>query len=95
MNISKDIVKYTANLARIELSAKELEKFSGQLNNIIEYIDQLNEVDVSKISPTAHVLPIKNVKRQDSTNDSLAAEDVLKNAPSKEKTSFKVPKVIE
>ncbi|MFC1752221.1 Asp-tRNA(Asn)/Glu-tRNA(Gln) amidotransferase subunit GatC [Thermoproteota archaeon] len=95
MDISKDTVKYVANLARISLTEKELEKFSGQLNDILRYIDQLNEVDVSKIPPTAHVLPIKNVKRKDSPRPSFSAKEVLKNAPLKEDTSFKVPKVIE
>jgi aspartyl-tRNA(Asn)/glutamyl-tRNA(Gln) amidotransferase subunit C len=95
MNISKDTVKYVANLARIELSEQELEKFSLQLNDILDYINQLKELDISKVSPTAHVLPIKNVKRKDELKASFAVEEILKNAPQKEKTFFKVPKVVE
>jgi len=95
MNISKETVKYLANLARIELAEKDLEKFSFQLNDILHYISQLEEVDISKIDPTAHVLPIKNVKREDKPRPSVDIKEVLKNAPLKEGKFFKVPKVIE
>ncbi|MFH1621823.1 MAG: Asp-tRNA(Asn)/Glu-tRNA(Gln) amidotransferase subunit GatC [Candidatus Omnitrophota bacterium] len=95
MNISKETVQYVANLARIHLSDEELEKFSYQLNDILGYIDQLKEVDISKVSPTAHVLPIKDVKRKDVFRPSFGAEQILNNAPQKEGNFFKVPKVIE
>jgi aspartyl-tRNA(Asn)/glutamyl-tRNA(Gln) amidotransferase subunit C len=95
MSISKETVKYVANLARISLSEQEIEKFSLQLDHILGYIDQLKELDVTKIPPTAHVLPIKNVKRQDRKQPSFKASDVLNNAPQKEGNFFKVPKVIE
>lgn len=95
MAISKDTVKYVANLARLELSESELEKFALQLNDIVHYVDQLKEVDVSQAPPTTHVVAIKDVKRKDAPRPSLATQDVLKNAPLKEETFFKVPKVIE
>ena len=95
MNISKETVKYIANLARIELSEEELKKFSLQLNDVLRYIDQLKEVDISSTLPTAHVLPIENVKRKDNLHSSFDSERVLKNAPSKEGLFFKVPRVIE
>jgi len=95
MNISKETVQYVANLARIKLTDEELEKFSNQLNDILGYIDQLKEVDISEIPPTAHVLPINNVKRKDVLHPSFKAEQILKNAPQKEGNFFKVPKVIE
>ena len=95
MNISKDTVRYVANLARINLAEQELEKFSRQLDDILRYIDQLKEIDVSKIQPTVHVLPVKNVKRRDSRRESLKIKEVLNNAPQKEGNFFKVPKVIE
>lgn len=95
MNISKDTVKYVANLARIELNDNLLDTFAAQLNDIIHYIDQLKEVDVSKITPTAHILDIKNVKRKDTLSPSLDSKEVIRNAPAKENTSFRVPKVIE
>jgi aspartyl-tRNA(Asn)/glutamyl-tRNA(Gln) amidotransferase subunit C len=95
MNISKDTVKYVANLARMELTEQEIEKFSHQLGDILRYIDQLKEIDISNIQPTAHVLPLKNVKRRDEQRPSLNIKDVLNNSPQKEGNFFKVPKVIE
>jgi aspartyl-tRNA(Asn)/glutamyl-tRNA(Gln) amidotransferase subunit C len=95
MNISKETVQYVANLARINLTNEELDKFSYQLNDILGYIDQLKEVDISKIPPTSHVLPIKNVKRKDELQKSFDVQSVLKNSPQKEGLFFKVPKVIE
>ena len=95
MNISKETVKYVANLARIELSDEELDKFSLQLSDILRYIEQLNEVDISSIAPTTHVLPIKNVKRKDQLKPSFKTEEILKNTPQKENSFFRVPKVIE
>lgn len=95
MNISKETVKYLANLVRIKLTEQETEKFSVQLDDILRYIDQLKELDISKTPPTAHVLAIKNVKREDRPQLSSKVEDVLSNAPQKEGKFFKVPKVIE
>ncbi|NQU18792.1 Asp-tRNA(Asn)/Glu-tRNA(Gln) amidotransferase subunit GatC [bacterium] len=95
MNISKETVKYISNLARIELTEEEIEKFSLQLNDILRYIEQLKEIDITNISPTAHILPISNVKRSDEPRSSLKIDEVLKNAPQKEGLFFKVPKVIE
>ena len=95
MKITKQTVEYVANLARLSLNEQELEKFSLQLGDILRYIDQLNELDVSNISPTAHVLPLKNVKRKDEPVASFEAKDILSNAPQKEGNFFKVPLVIE
>ena len=95
MNISRETVKYVANLARIKLTKQETDKFSVQLDDILRYIDQLKELDISKTPPTAHVLPIKNVKREDKPRPSFKVKDALSNAPQKEDKFFKVPKVIE
>ncbi len=95
MAISKDTIKYVAHLARIELKPEELEKFSGQLSGIIDFIDQLKSVDTSKVSPTSHILPLSNVLRDDYSRPSLAVDKVLGNAPQAKDTSFGVPKVIE
>lgn len=95
MAIDKNTVKYTADLARIELSEQELEHFTSQLNKILEYVNQLENVDVSKLEPTSHVLEMKNVYREDVVRKSLTACEVLKNAPNQENSLFKVPKIIE
>jgi len=95
MAINKDTVKYTANLARIELSDKELDHFTSQLDKILAYVNKLSTLDVAKFEPTSHVLEMKNVYREDIVKASLPASEVIKNAPSKENNLFKVPKIIE
>ncbi len=95
MAINRDTVKYTANLARIELSDEELEHFTGQLDRILAYVDKLNTLNVANLEPTSHVLDMKNVYREDVVKNSLPAPEVVKNAPSKENNLFKVPKIIE
>ena len=95
MAINKDAVKYTANLARIELSETELDHFTGQLDRILAYVDKLNTLNVDNLEPTSHVLEMKNVYREDVVKKSLPAQDAIKNAPAKENNLFKVPKIIE
>lgn len=94
MPIKKEDVKYIARLARLKLKDKEINYFAGQLGNIIDYIDQLKEVDTSSVEPTSHVLSIQNVFRKDVIKPSLKKDNVLKNAPSKEEGLFKVPRII-
>lgn len=95
MVINKDTVKYTADLARIGLSDKELEHFTGQLDRILAYVAKLNSLNVNKLEPTSHVLKMKNVYREDVVKDSLPTDEVVKNAPNKENNLFKVPKIID
>lgn len=96
MAISKEDVKYTAALSRIEMSDKELEDFTVQLNKILEYMKKLNELNTDNVQPTSHILDIKNVMREDkNTNESLSNEEAMKMAPEKEGQFFKVPKIIE
>jgi aspartyl-tRNA(Asn)/glutamyl-tRNA(Gln) amidotransferase subunit C len=93
--ITKKDVEYVAKLARIGFSQEEIEQFTKQLGAILEYIEKLNELDVSKVEPTSHVLPIKNVYREDIVKKSLPVDEVMNLAVEKEKNQFKVPKVIE
>ena len=93
--ITKRDVEYVAKLARLRLSEKEKEKFTKQLDQILKYVDKLNELDTEKVKPTSHVLPLKNVFREDKIWKSLKIEKVLENAPEKVKGFFKVPKIIE
>ncbi|HAJ56900.1 MAG TPA: Asp-tRNA(Asn)/Glu-tRNA(Gln) amidotransferase GatCAB subunit C [Candidatus Omnitrophica bacterium] len=95
MAISKDEVKYIANLARLGLTEPEVEHFREQLGDILGYVDKLKKVDVSGMSPMAHVLDIKNIYRPDNISPSIAPEKILKYAPQHEGSFFKVPKVIE
>ncbi len=95
MNITTKDVQYVANLARLKLTDKELESLASQLDSILTYMNKLNEMDTEGVEPLSHVLPLKNVYREDKIRLSLPVEEVLQNAPQSENKFFKVPKVIE
>ena len=95
MKLNRKDVEHVALLSRLELSEKELDKFTGQLDAILEYIDVLNQVDTSAVEPMAHVLEIRNVMRSDEVQPSLPREAALQNAPDAEDGFFKVPKIVE
>jgi len=95
MKFDKTAVEYTAKLARIKLSADELAALASQLDSILKYVEKLNKIDVANVQPTSHVLPLKNIYRNDTTRPSLDVKDVLVNAPNKEGDFFKVPRIIE
>ncbi len=88
-------VKYIASLARIHLSDEESALFTKNLEGILHYVGKLEKLDVSKVEPTSHVLPLKNVYREDVVKPSLPQQAALKIAVEKHNGAFKVPKVIE
>ena len=95
MAIDRNTVKYVAHLARIRLNDEELDLLSRQLEDIVNFIDKLKELDVTEVKPTSHILPVKNVFREDRPTQSLTAKDALSNAPMQKEDFFVVPKVIE
>lgn len=95
MKITVNEVEYVAKLARLKLSDQEKVLFTQQLDNILQYMDKLNELDTKDIPPTSHVLPLENVMREDEVRPSYPPEELLANAPDREDTFFAVPKVIE
>ena len=95
MPITVKDVQHVAFLSRIAFEPEELEQFAGQLEAILEYIEQLKELDVSGVLPTTHVLPVKNVLREDRKTPSLRNEAAVQNAPSKLNEFFKVPRIIQ
>jgi aspartyl-tRNA(Asn)/glutamyl-tRNA(Gln) amidotransferase subunit C len=95
MSITVKDVEHVANLARLDLSDQEKERFAGQLNGILQYAEKLNELDTTGIEPTSHVLPLFNVMRDDEVRPSLSIEEVMANAPEDEDGQFKVPAVLE
>ena len=95
MKISKDQVEYVARLANLELNDEEKEIFTRQLNSILSYMDKLNQLDTANVDSTSHVLPIKNIFRQDNVKPSLPKEEALANAPDQKNGFFRVPRVIE
>ena len=88
-------IKYVAHLARLSLSPEEEKKLGAQLGGILGYIEKLRELDVTKVEPTAHAVPLLNVTRADEIRESLSQEDALRNAPAKANGLFMVPKIVE
>ena len=88
-------VRKVAKLARLELSDKEVEEFSGQLSAILDYVERMNQLNTEGIEPLAHCLPIHNVFREDTVKESLGTEKTLANAPQRDGAFFKVPKILE
>jgi aspartyl-tRNA(Asn)/glutamyl-tRNA(Gln) amidotransferase subunit C len=95
MSVSIDTVKRVARLARIAVDDGEAERLSGELNAILGFVDQLNEVDVSGVEPMTSVIPMEMRKRQDEVTDGGKAADIVANAPATEENFFLVPKVVE
>jgi len=95
MSINKDTIKNVAHLARIDLTPEELETLSVQLKDILDFIDKLKKIDIQKIQPTSHILPINNVFRDDIPGDSLPYNKALDVAPERKGNFFSVPKIIE
>jgi aspartyl-tRNA(Asn)/glutamyl-tRNA(Gln) amidotransferase subunit C len=92
--ISTDQVKHVANLARLAITDEETEKLTKQLDAIITFAEQLNELDTENVAPTYHVLDMKNVLREDIPQQGLPREEVLKNAPEQQDGQFKVPAIL-
>jgi aspartyl-tRNA(Asn)/glutamyl-tRNA(Gln) amidotransferase subunit C len=93
--ITREDVEHVAELARLELTAAEKERFIAQLNSILTYIDELNELNTVDVEPTSHVIPMSNVLRNDEVRPSLDCAKVLHNAPEESHFFFKVPRIIE
>jgi aspartyl-tRNA(Asn)/glutamyl-tRNA(Gln) amidotransferase subunit C len=95
MALSIDEVAKVALLARLRLSPAELETFTGQLNSIVEFVAQLQELDTRAIEPLAHGVEVRNVFRDDVRGPSLPRESALANAPQRDAECFLVPAVLE
>ncbi|WP_332633312.1 Asp-tRNA(Asn)/Glu-tRNA(Gln) amidotransferase subunit GatC [Halalkalibacter flavus] len=93
--IQEEQVKHVANLARLAITEDEAKMFTEQLDAIITFAEQLNELDTTGVEPTTHVLDMKNVLREDKPEKGLPVEDVLKNAPDHEDGQIRVPSIIE
>ena len=94
MKITKDEVLYVADLARLNLAEAAIEKFAGQIGDILDYVDKLNQVNTDGIKPTSHAISLTNAFREDEQQEHLDREQVLSNAPEKEAGNFVVPKVV-
>ena len=95
MSISKEEVKHIAKLSRLSFNDEQLEKTAVELSAIVDFANELSNVDVEGVMPTAHILDIKNVFRKDVVKPSFDREKILQNAPTKEAGCISVPKVVE
>jgi aspartyl-tRNA(Asn)/glutamyl-tRNA(Gln) amidotransferase subunit C len=92
--ISTDDVAHVAQLARLSLSAEELERFTEQLGAVLDHARDVEALDTAGVPPTAHPLPISNVFRQDVVQPSLDRDEVLAQAPDVESYRFRVPRIL-
>jgi aspartyl-tRNA(Asn)/glutamyl-tRNA(Gln) amidotransferase subunit C len=95
VKITKEQIQHIAVLSRLNLSEEEKDLFGSQLSSILDYMDQLNELDTRETEPTSHVLSLSNVMRDDILTSSLPGEEALKNAPSRSQNFYRVPRIIE
>lgn len=94
MKISREEIEHVAKLARLNLSEDELETMTGQLDNILSYVDKLSELDTTGVEPTTHAHKKVNAFREDEVNNSLEVDEALSNAPEDNGEMFRVPRII-
>ena len=92
--VDAQLVRHVAKLARIKLTDQQAERFGHQLAEILHYVEQLGELDVSNVQPLAHALDVHNVLRPDTPADSLPADVALREAPARDDCFFQVPAVL-
>ncbi len=95
MSVDQATVRRVAKLARIKVKEENLGRLAGELNSILHWIEQLNEVNVDGVEPMTSVVSVKMKKRKDIVTDGSSPHDVVANAPAAEDNYFLVPKVIE
>ena len=95
MTITPEDVRRVAELARLELSAEEEQRFAGELGAILDYVAKLAELDVSEVPPTANALDVGDAFRDDEVTNVPDPERLLANAPDRWQDFFRVPKIIE
>jgi len=95
MNDKKINIDYVANLARIDLTDVEKEKFSAQLEDILKHFDKISQIDLTGIEASAHAHSMFNVFREDVATEALPVEGVLMNAKASRENQIVVPKVVE
>jgi len=93
--IDLEQVRKVSLLARLELSPEEEEQFTGQLSSILEYVEQLSELDTENVEPTTRAIEVSNITRTDTLEMFAGREDILDCAPDREEDFFKVPKILD
>lgn len=95
MQITPDLIKYLESLARITLTEKEEKKVGDELQDILTYIDMLNELDTDGVEAMSHCFPVTNVMREDAVQPSMTPDEITANAPESQDGCFVVPKTVD
>lgn len=95
MAITKEQIQWIAHLSRLELKPDELALAATQLTFILDYINQLQQINTDNIEPLAHALDVSNVFREDDLKESLAVDEALANAPNRQGNFYGVPAILE
>lgn len=95
MTITEETIKYVAALTKLDISEEEKGKLAKELDHILEYMESMNGLDTEGVEPMSHVLPMKNVFREDIVENMEERELLLSNAPLQKEGSFVVPKTVE
>jgi len=93
--INDEVIEYVGILAKLELNEEEKEQAKKDMNRMLDYINKLNELDVSGVEPMSHVFPVSNVFREDVITNTDTRDAILENAPAKKDGCFKVPRTVE
>ncbi len=94
MKLTQEQLAKVAHLARIEWNENRAAAMGASLNQILAYMDELNEVDTDNVRPTIHAVELENAWREDTVEPSLSQEEALRNAPERNEIFFKVPKLV-
>jgi aspartyl-tRNA(Asn)/glutamyl-tRNA(Gln) amidotransferase subunit C len=89
--LSRDQVLHVARLARLELTDDEVERYSGELSKVLDYIEKIEELDLTGVEPTSHVVDVENALRADEPRPSWPRDAVLETAPDSSDSGFRVP----
>jgi len=95
VQITPDLIKYLESLARITLTESEEEKVGKELQDILTYIDTLNELDTTDVEAMSHSFPVTNVFRKDEVKPSMSPDEIVANAPESQDGAFVVPKTVD
>ena len=95
MNVTRKDVEYIADLSRLKLNSEEITLFAEQIKNILGYFEHLNKLDTTDVEPMAHLLPLKNILREDLANNNFDREAALGGAPYREDGYYKVPSIMD
>lgn len=95
MSLTTEQVEHVARLARLNLTADEVERFRGQMSVVLEHADRVMKMARDDVAPTSHAIPLRNVFRADVAGECLTQEQALSTAPESEQGRFRVPRIIE